>query len=530
MLTLLVCNRQEPDLSSHLWILCRLLESRSDDLNNQLARLYKYILSMCCRKMHHRFQSASSQHYLQSLKQVKEFAFNPQPVGETSTNKTPRDSRLEGFEIYNDRRFLMAIVVILEDTNSDRTPISFKFPHIFQMAQDVASGSVEEPFELYTNTTCMEFHQLLLELLSYFQTIVLSLTTQSKKGSQTFNKKAFKQDLNKGRGYGYALMRMARGRAFRMHMENIEHLLSDYTPDTEASVPEGEREGKGELEDEEFEAIKIDKNRSLSESYGAWLRLMVVHFDAIEILVSFVNEAGLSYETISIKILVPPTTSPDVLPWSELFTNPNLFPTFDVLNPNMITKSNAEIKRFLDEAIENARYTLESYMCAKKAQDSWTSGNFVGAREALLILTKISPSPTTPLQPETDVSPEMLRSLVNQFIFLQKKNKYPANTNRREENLKQWRAIDEQMEKLCAIYCKPSAMDMFYLGFDNENFSGTLHCEAYLASLLDNFTQYFEIDSTYVEKQTLEGMKVDPLSHFFVIRFSLCCVYRVMDE
>lgn len=58
---------------------------------------------------------------------------------------------------------------------------------------------------------------------------------------------------------------------------------------------------------------------------------------------------------------------------------------------------------------------------------------------------------------------------------------------------------------------------------DENTFSGRLHCEAYLASLLDNFTQHSEIDNlnTHVDKQTLQEMKVDhppifllPDSHF----------------
>jgi hypothetical protein len=525
MLTVL-CNRQEPALSSHLWILGRLLESRSDTPEDQLARLYKYILSMCCRKMNYRLQSQSSRHYLQSLVHVKDFAFNPQPVGETSTNKTPRDSRRERQEIHNDRR-LLEDIIMRNGTPSDGIPINLS--HMFLAAHN--SDLKEEPFELYNSTTYMEFHQLLVKLLVGFRDTVASLSAQSNraiKELQILDKTAFKRDMSKGRVYGYALMRMARGRAFRMHMENIEHLLSDYTPDTEASVPEGEQEG--EDEDEELEAIQVDKKGSLSKSYGAWLRLMVIHFDAIEILVSFVNGVGSSYDAISIKILVPPTTSQEVLPWSELFTDPNLFPQSDVLNPNLITKSNAEIKQFLQDAIENARFASESYNQAKKAQTNWNSNQLVASRDALAKLTKITSSSPTPLQPET-VSVEALQSAVSQWISLSKKKKKILADFNQDENLKLKLFIDEGIKKICAIYCEPPAIDKFYLDFDKENsFSGTLHCEAYLASLLDNFTQHFEIDSTRVDMQTLQEMKVDPLSHFFVIRFSLCCVYRVMDE
>jgi hypothetical protein len=228
----------------------------------------------------------------------------------------------------------------------------------------------------------------------------------------------FKQDLITGRVYGYALMRMARDRAFRMHMENIEHLLSDYTPDTEASAPVAEGEQEGEDEDEDLEAIQVDQKGSLSKSYGAWLRLMVVQFDAVEILVNFVNGLGLSYEHISIKMLVAPIKSRKVLPWSELFTDPNLFPKGDVLNPTLVTKSNAEIKQFLQDAIEKAMFASESYNLAKKAQTCWNSNQLVAARDALSKLTNLTSSSSSPPQPETLVT---LQSDLNRYILNRKK-------------------------------------------------------------------------------------------------------------
>jgi hypothetical protein len=153
MLTL-ICNRQEPSLPSHLWILGRLLESRDDRREVQLERLYKYTLSVFCRKMDHRLQSQSSRHYLQSLEQVKEFT--PQPVGETSTNKTTRDSQRESQEFDNDRRLPELLLI---DAPSGGIPTH-------NMASDLKKG---KPVELYTNATCMEFHQLLVKLLVSFR-------------------------------------------------------------------------------------------------------------------------------------------------------------------------------------------------------------------------------------------------------------------------------------------------------------------------------------------------------------------------
>lgn len=246
---------------------------------------------MCCRKMNHWLQTSKSKHYFQSLDEVKEFTFKPHAVQESSTNETRHDRHHKQEEISNNRRLLEDIIK-LDSAPPDSTMINF--PNMLLAARNMPPDSVSEtPFELYTSATCMEFHQLLMKLLFSFQDTVKRLLTWNKCIDKT------------------AFMRMARGQAFQMHMESIELQLSDYTPtDTEASMPY--REQEDENEDEELNAI-LDDKLSLSKTYRAWLLMMVVYFDAIEILASFMNGLGRAYETISIKILVPPTTSRKVL-------------------------------------------------------------------------------------------------------------------------------------------------------------------------------------------------------------------------
>lgn len=262
---------------------------------------------MCCRKMDRRLKSGQSQAYIQALKQVKEFIFKPRPVDETSTNKSLRTLQREEIEFSNDRGLLEDFVLL---ASSKPGMLSIEIPNIILAAHNMPS---EGHFELYTDSTHIEFHQLLLELLNRFCKALQNLSAASKqaqKGSQTIDTQTFKRDLSNGRVYGYALMRMARGRAFRMHMENIEPLLANYTRTTEASgsasAPNIEMDEQDiENKDEEIEAIGVDKMMgSLSKSYGAWLRLMVVLFDAIEILVNFVNGNRFPYESISVKILI----------------------------------------------------------------------------------------------------------------------------------------------------------------------------------------------------------------------------------
>ena len=466
-----------------------------------------------------RLKSQSSKHYLQSLFQVKDFAFNLQPFGKTSTQKTSRDFLREKLEIDNDRRLLEDIImnagnlinVMLTGTDGTRIP-----------TRNLLLTRDEEPFELYTNATCMEFHQLLVRLLKGYQETVDKLSKLSKSLSdpQTFDKIAFKQELTRGRGYGYALMRIARGRAFRMHMENIEHLLSDYNSNTEASdsVPEGEQEG--EDEDDELESDK----GSLSKSYGKWLRLMVVHFDAIEILVDFVNGVGKRFETISIKILVPPTTDFKLLPWSELFTHPNLLPEIDLMNPSSVTKSNAEIKEFLENAIVTARFNSEAHTHANTAQAQWNADCYTQTRNALIKLRDTIQVGTSASNSSLNTASEILGH-VNNWIKIQKNNKIPRATKNFDEENKLKRLIDEGILNICDTYYKPPAIDKFYLSLEKEDvFTGTMHADAFLGSLLDNCTQNFDIDTNLVDIQVLEEMKVGlRSSHFWPLDSHYVC-------
>ena len=186
---------------------------------------------MYCRKMNCRLQNSKSKHFFQSLNEVKEITFKPHAVQESSTNKTHRGRCREQDEIINDWRLLEDIIK-LDSAPSDSTMVNF--PNMLLAAKNILPNSASEtPSELYTSATCVEVHQLLIKLLSGFRDTVGTLSANSK--AKPINKTAFKNNLAKGRSYGYGLMRMARSRAFQMHMENIELLLSDYTPtDTEA--------------------------------------------------------------------------------------------------------------------------------------------------------------------------------------------------------------------------------------------------------------------------------------------------------
>ena len=91
---------------------------------------------------------------------------------------------------------------------------------------------------------------------------------------------------------------------------------------------------------------------------------MVVYFDAMNILVSYVSQPKFDHN-ISIKILVAPPVDDALLLWKNLFNDPKLFPTID----QPLLKTDNEILFCLERATSsNPKHSLEF---ANAALASW---------------------------------------------------------------------------------------------------------------------------------------------------------------
>ena len=179
---------------------------------------------------------------------------------------------------------------------------------------------LSEAIELYTNDTRTEFHELLLLLLHRFEHVLNLLVPYKNPSDSDLQPSEFKEAVEQLNYYALALLRLARGRAFRMHLENVGHLLDDprHTSagaSTDDHIEEHDN-ARDEEQEEDFDGVLPPQKL---KSYVAWLRLIVAHFDAVEILARFVELNFPPYRSISIQVLVPPSTSPDKLDWRELF-------------------------------------------------------------------------------------------------------------------------------------------------------------------------------------------------------------------
>jgi hypothetical protein len=130
---------------------------------------------------------------------------------------------------------------------------------------------------------------------------------------------------------GYGLHKLVKGSVLRMHLQDIAPLLRIWNicTQTETSMP-APNEEQEEL-DEDLKAVQPFVNVGGFQtppwvSYGDWLRLMIAHIDAVDILSGYVTGASFQHNTISVQVLIPPQMDRDILPWRELLTDSTLFP------------------------------------------------------------------------------------------------------------------------------------------------------------------------------------------------------------
>jgi hypothetical protein len=243
-------NSDFTTLADHLWILSKLLvmkDSPSDggpaaivpsEMSNRLLR---YIIATCYRKMLRRLNhNTLSRPYFLSLKSVEDVTFNESLRGQPSMLETASD-------------WLFLENVVLDGGHTLRTPI----PHILEQANLAVAN---QNFQLYNQNTCKEFHFLFLEFLERFQTSVSELSKHRGPAKNVPANEQFKQSLVRVLLNGFALQRIAKGTALRMHLRTIEAELVDHCrPDMSTPLPGEDAEKEGEEQDkrdEELEAVQ----------------------------------------------------------------------------------------------------------------------------------------------------------------------------------------------------------------------------------------------------------------------------------
>lgn len=509
-------DRKEPAFPSHLWILSKMLVSTEFNISEKVFYMYIYILAMCCRKIHRRLASPQSTPFLEALKAVKEFTYNIKPVATpASPAETRRQKQMDKIENLEDHRILTAYISQVIHANPALFPQ--KFPGLAQTAEEYVANN-DSGIMLYNKSTCSEFHRLLLELLKNFQDILATLCTMSRNAlaldQPVEDTMGFFRLLLKGRIYACLLMRIARSRALRMHLQNIEPLLASHiraSPSPTSAPGADTLQDHDETRDNDLEAIELDSEMDydqkglLAKSFTSWLLLMLIQVDAVERLVGFVHGPSFRglFNGINVKLLIPPTTSRRLLPWRELFDDPTLFPSTALSS----TMTNTKIKENLTTAIQTAESKRQYHSFATHLAAAWQCdkpiAKTIEAKANFLEFAKV---------PHTGNKPNILR-LLNvpgefQDLLLARGKSYDKWSIYIDRKNADDRRITAIIEEIVAECSPLTSNDFFYLEFQLQNtFQGRQHCEAYLASLLPNFTKSVDL-SDHVSEKLIEDMKV----------------------
>ena len=297
--------------------------------------LRRHVVAMSCHRMHRRLQHETlSQPYFASLLKIKPFSF-PEHDPEEKPKKRYIDS---------DIWFVSNVLPHLEGK------LQTKIPNLMQLTHN-------NDRELYTKATCMEFHLLLCELLQRFAKAVASLNDTRPK-TRTPASADFDKHLANVLRWGYCLYKLVRGAAIGKHLRAIMPQLDDHRRVETKPYPRG---GIGEDEDDGGDDVELRRVQPnvvhqqkpylgqrvpLWKSYQDWLRLMVVQFDAVEVVVGYARSDHFRRAhpkgEISIKVLVSPTTSREMLDWTKLFTSEHFPDPTDATAANMIDSPDQE--------------------------------------------------------------------------------------------------------------------------------------------------------------------------------------------
>jgi hypothetical protein len=434
--------------------------------------LSRYVITACFRKMNRRFTNISlSKPYFDSLKSVNmnEIEFH---------ESEPKLS-------WRDKKFFMEFlpIVVLEKA------IDVDVPNILEQvrlikeadkAETVHSGKpaphLDEQHEhipLYTKDTYKEFHLLFIHLLTIFQVSLSNLETTANL--------VFRKNVEVVKLVGTFLQLLAKGDVLKTHLKTIESSLEEHhrVETITVSLPKlndfkGDEQDEEDEQDEDLLAVqpqaKDDSTQQmpLHVSYSEWLKLMLVYFDAIDVLKRYVNGSRFPFETIDIKILVSPRTSTTLLPWKDIFNSKYLSTHNSTLDEDHFT-SDYLLTFFQNAATSNiilcigylkqVLRTLKSSEpkinvvkgnLAKVVVESTVPGLNVWAKNLLEELEELNVSSSQPAQPEVFVP----------------------------------------IAKAIELMLKGNQLKFFRFLHDVDNkktpfeFGGTMHCEVCLASLL----------------------------------------------
>lgn len=515
-------HRAKPSLATHLWLMGSVLTEfaqQPDGPDGELTQsnissaFYRYIVARSCKKIHTRLSSAFSEGFIQSLKSLRSNKV-PFPDDAQWVHSSVGSDREKDTEGRNDYWLLNDFLSLTTNDELHLLTVNLPILSSLKTSLDKSQAPIDySTFVIYNDDTCREFHELLNELIGLFKAALKALSDpHGKPGTEDYRAPGsqdcfehFSKNMLDAQLYGYALLKLSRGRAFRMHMQNVAHMLVPV--ETNVPVPPQETVGDNEAGENHLEADdELDAIEALqpSNTKGVkWLRLMVAHLDALDIILLFVRSKNFTYNSIDATLLLAPLAEKELYPWKELLINKTYFPDS--------AADNGQLVKFLEDNMVSALHARGVSHLAKAICDVWD---------------QCIRNPTTTKHYE-DLKIH-LKAMGNTSEAVLKTLVEAATTN-----LELWHATEDILAKqeklnstntsILAIFDHkhplPDGND-FFCSLKKLRFGGAIHCEATLATLVNNFARhksYRESDQyrKYIQTELETEMQVN-------IFFSIC--------
>ena len=293
-----IYRKKSDDFLHHAGMLSEFLHYPDD--------LLEYVVTKCYRKIRRRLEDSLSKPYLDFLCDTASSSTRGSfPQFKNITPDSAEPTGMKEKQLKNDQKFFFHILPLLKPS------LRTKLPHLHQALSEAEARN--QPISAYNKDTYIEYHQLVWELLSRLKEYLDKLHR-----IKDANTDEFDDILNCVIAMGDALQTMAGGYVIMVHMKVITidkplHTAShfDMSPGTEL--------------DEEI--YQIGNSFPAWKACWEWLKLMVVHFDAVHILISHMKKLRrYSPESkVIIKVISVPNPDTKLLPWKNLLRNRRYF-------------------------------------------------------------------------------------------------------------------------------------------------------------------------------------------------------------
>jgi len=349
-----------------------------------------------------------------------------------------------------------------------------KYPKIAEIASQLPNSNLE----LFNLATCEDYHCLFQCLITQYQDTMDKISDLAKK------RVSFEKELDLAVNVGHMLLTMVKGKAFHMYLLAIDptlvNLYKDHRMATEphrlASKARQIAFDEREADQRDADEREIESGSTLCPPTGAdgraiswekvksWIMLILVQLDAADALCEFVNQPELTQAEIGVKLVYSPLISNKAFSLEELFLGEY------IPQPQGAEKTNAELLDIVKAANVHREQLKKLDMFINK----WGKGRVPETKNLITALSKQAAKEDCQAGHGSGDSPNATISALCADIT-DILNRKPLVTSALFEKLS---ALSEQLKER-----QPFSFS------EGNQFTGTLHCEAGLASILDQSTR-----------------------------------------